>query len=491
MSECIVPNWNLKHQRQEEQVEVEERNRSSHVQSHQNLSYVVPMSKYEVTELTWENGQLALHGLGGILPPPQTKQTWDHKPGDTLESIVHQATHHLPQNGADQQPKYLSKNSGGKWAENSTSDMHTALNQDGKWRENLSHMQVQGNGEVKPSPAMPTLSGGKWRENSAQMEVKAIPAAVSSGGKWRENLEMDRQQGKGVVKLSSMGASSAGKWGEDHSGVRKRMRSEAEQWCRRKSFQVEESACASASAALCRDTDETMMTWASFESPRSLKSARNADEDSACQDCSRRRDRINEKMKTLQKLVPNASKTDKASMLDEVIEYLKQLQAQVQMMSSARNMPQMVMPLGMQQQIQMSLLARMGMGMGMAGVGMGMVDVNNLARSMSHSIPPLIHATVGPLGGTTAASFVSPPFAIPPGVPPPPTTTPLKANVDAAHVNASVPNFSEAYNTFLTQQSMKMDLLNKMAAALYRSQQTTQPLSFSHSHSHPSDAAAD
>ncbi|KAG7535714.1 Myc-type basic helix-loop-helix (bHLH) domain [Arabidopsis thaliana x Arabidopsis arenosa] len=44
----------------------------------------------------------------------------------------------------------------------------------------------------------------------------------------------------------------------------------------------------------------------------------------------RRRSKINEKMKALQKLIPNSNKTDKASMLDEAIEYLKQLQLQVQ-----------------------------------------------------------------------------------------------------------------------------------------------------------------
>ncbi|KAB2082665.1 hypothetical protein ES319_A05G213100v1 [Gossypium barbadense] len=44
----------------------------------------------------------------------------------------------------------------------------------------------------------------------------------------------------------------------------------------------------------------------------------------------RRRSRINEKMKALQNLIPNSNKTDKASMLDEAIEYLKQLQLQVQ-----------------------------------------------------------------------------------------------------------------------------------------------------------------
>ncbi|KAK6923056.1 Myc-type, basic helix-loop-helix (bHLH) domain [Dillenia turbinata] len=44
----------------------------------------------------------------------------------------------------------------------------------------------------------------------------------------------------------------------------------------------------------------------------------------------RRRRRINEKMKALQNLIPNSNKTDKASKLDEAIEYLKQLQLQVQ-----------------------------------------------------------------------------------------------------------------------------------------------------------------
>ncbi|KAK9756477.1 hypothetical protein RND81_01G100500 [Saponaria officinalis] len=47
----------------------------------------------------------------------------------------------------------------------------------------------------------------------------------------------------------------------------------------------------------------------------------------------KRRQRINEKMKALQKLIPNSNKTDKASMLDEAIEYLKQLQLQVQMLT--------------------------------------------------------------------------------------------------------------------------------------------------------------
>ncbi|KAL3024908.1 hypothetical protein AAZX31_04G150700 [Glycine max] len=151
-----------------------------------------------------------------------------------------------------------------------------------------------------------------------------------------------------------------------------------------------------------------MITWASLESGRNLKTI---EEDSAChcgseirdnqddrdskaevgqsnskrrsrtaaihnQSERKRRDIINQKMKALQGLVPNANKTDKASMLDEVINYLKQLQAQIQMMNRT-SLPQMMVPLAMQQQFQMSMLARMGA----AGLGMGMGMVNmNMGR---------------------------------------------------------------------------------------------------------------
>ncbi|XP_023545593.1 transcription factor bHLH66-like [Cucurbita pepo subsp. pepo] len=49
-----------------------------------------------------------------------------------------------------------------------------------------------------------------------------------------------------------------------------------------------------------------------------------------------RRERIAERMKGLQELVPNANKTDKASMLDEIIDYVKFLQLQVKVLSVSR-----------------------------------------------------------------------------------------------------------------------------------------------------------
>lgn len=49
-----------------------------------------------------------------------------------------------------------------------------------------------------------------------------------------------------------------------------------------------------------------------------------------------RRERIAERMKALQELVPNANRTDKASMLDEIIDYVKFLQIQVKVLSTSR-----------------------------------------------------------------------------------------------------------------------------------------------------------
>uniref|UniRef100_A0A1D1Z3Q0 Transcription factor PIF3 n=1 Tax=Anthurium amnicola TaxID=1678845 RepID=A0A1D1Z3Q0_9ARAE len=105
----------------------------------------------------------------------------------------------------------------------------------------------------------------------------------------------------------------------------------------------------------------------------------------------RRRDRINDKLLALQKLIPNCTKVDKASMLDEAIEHLKTLQMQVQVMSTyggLRMLP-MMLPSRMQH-IRAGLLAPtavdMGMGMGL-GFGMGMLDMN-----VPHMIPvPPMH----------------------------------------------------------------------------------------------------
>ncbi|XP_055804795.1 transcription factor SPATULA isoform X2 [Solanum dulcamara] len=75
----------------------------------------------------------------------------------------------------------------------------------------------------------------------------------------------------------------------------------------------------------------------------------------------RRRSRINEKMKALQKLIPNSNKTDKASMLDEAIEYLKQLQLQVQMLTMRNGLN--TYPLGLPRVLEQNQLCQQKMGL--------------------------------------------------------------------------------------------------------------------------------
>ncbi|KAM0845804.1 hypothetical protein ACQ4PT_056111 [Festuca glaucescens] len=77
------------------------------------------------------------------------------------------------------------------------------------------------------------------------------------------------------------------------------------------------------------ESDSAVTTCGLVQRPMTSKRRRAAQEHNLSE--RRRRDRINEKMRALQELVPGCNKTDKASMLDEAIEYLKSLQLQVQM----------------------------------------------------------------------------------------------------------------------------------------------------------------
>ncbi|ESR39158.1 transcription factor SPATULA [Citrus sinensis] len=98
----------------------------------------------------------------------------------------------------------------------------------------------------------------------------------------------------------------------------------------------------------------------------------------------RRRSRINEKMKALQSLIPNSNKTDKASMLDEAIEYLKHLQLQVQVLTMRNGMSlhPMCLP-GILPPIQ---LPHMRMGF---GVGNGSLHMNSTGTLVSQETSTL------------------------------------------------------------------------------------------------------
>lgn len=86
------------------------------------------------------------------------------------------------------------------------------------------------------------------------------------------------------------------------------------------------------------ESDQDGLEGVVLEAPAKLTTSRSASKRSRAAEVhnlseKRRRSRINEKMKALQNLIPNSNKTDKASMLDEAIEYLKQLQLQVQLLT--------------------------------------------------------------------------------------------------------------------------------------------------------------
>lgn len=139
----------------------------------------------------------------------------------------------------------------------------------------------------------------------------------------------------------------------------------------------------------------------------------------------RRRDRINEKMRALQELIPNCNKADKASMLDEAIEYLKTLQLQVQIMSMGAGlcMPPMMFPTGLQHMhaAHMPHFTPMGSGMSMGmGFGMGMLDMNTGSprfpifpvtpmQGAHFPSPPISGATTFPgIGGSNLHVFGHP-----------------------------------------------------------------------------------
>ncbi|KAL2477887.1 Transcription factor UNE10 [Forsythia ovata] len=128
-------------------------------------------------------------------------------------------------------------------------------------------------------------------------------------------------------------------------------------------------------------------------------------------------------------------------MLDEVIEYIKQLQAQVQM-RSRMNMSPMMLPLAMQQQLQMSLMSPMGM----VGMGMGFMDVNTIGRA---GMPPFLPPP--------PAAFMPVPSWDNPGDCLPPTSVMT----------------ADPLSAFLTCQSqpMTMDAYSRMAALYQHFQQ--------------------
>ncbi|GFZ20167.1 phytochrome interacting factor 3-like 5 [Actinidia rufa] len=112
----------------------------------------------------------------------------------------------------------------------------------------------------------------------------------------------------------------------------------------------------------------------------------------------RRRDRINEKMRALQELIPRCNKSDKASMLNEAIEYLKSLKLQVQMMSMGCGMVPVTFP--------QQYMPQLGMGMGM-GMSRPLMPFPSVLAGSAMPTPATAAAHLGP-------RFPMPAFHMPP-----------------------------------------------------------------------------
>ncbi|XP_010523095.1 PREDICTED: transcription factor UNE10 isoform X2 [Tarenaya hassleriana] len=272
MSQC-VPTWDVD--------DSPTTARHSH-RSHGAAADIPLLEEYEVAELTWENGQLALHGLG----PPRAQTQTKYVSGGTLESIVNQATN--------------SNNKG-----------------------------------------MDAMVPGSCRRDHPEEEA-AAPKRPRRG----DQISVSGSATVGRIRTtdsSGMGFTSTSL--DDHYSFSPEMEVTHEEDTKNTAAKSSVSTKRSRAAAIHNQSER------------------------------KRRDKINQRMKTLQKLVPNSSKVS---------------------MMSRMSMPSMMLPMAMQQQLQMSMMANhMGLGM-----GLGVMDMNSMNRAASNMMPnPFM-----PMAWDTAAS---------------------------------------------------------------------------------------
>ncbi|XP_027350738.1 transcription factor PIF1-like isoform X2 [Abrus precatorius] len=265
----------------------------------------------------------------------------------------------------------------------------------------------------------------------------AAPSTTSAGGA-RSTMMCD------LTMTSSLGGSSS-------SGEPVQMAAAQERKRKRKGRETEEWECQS------EDVDFESEAKKQTRGSTFAKRSRAAEVHNLSE--RRRRDRINEKMRALQELIPRCNKSDKASMLDEAIEYLKSLQLQVQMMSMGCGMVPMMFP-GIQQ-----YMPAIGMGIGME-------------MGMNRPVMPFPNMLPGSaLSAATAAAHLGPRFAMPPfHMPhvPAPDSSRMQAANHSADINMAtsagppepnqsrIPNFTDPYQ-YLGPQQTQFQLIQNQA----------------------------
>ncbi|GAV69282.1 HLH domain-containing protein, partial [Cephalotus follicularis] len=325
------------------------------LRSHCNFSAsAVPKLNYEVAELTWENGQLAMHGLSPTPMPARSQVGNWEKPrsSGTLESIVNQATG-LPQRKATVDRSR--ENQLPEWIETHRGVVSTTMTMTMDTPVPCSSM-MDSVSEITGSCTLrcPTVVGSCSVASTQDEDVPLTEARVTVPPEW-SSKDFGRNQNSQCENVDTcqrdlgVGLTSTSFGSPENTTV-----------CNSTTSQRE--------AAPDEEKDNKGNQKSSLSTRRTRAAAIHNQSER------RRRDKINRRMKTLQKLVPNSNKTDKASMLDEVIEYVKQLQTQVQIMSRM-SLQAMTLPMAIQQQLQISMMTPMSMGMGMS-----IMDLSSIAR---------------------------------------------------------------------------------------------------------------
>ncbi|XP_028798926.1 transcription factor UNE10 [Neltuma alba] len=433
--------------------------------SNSTVPDLIPTFDYEVAELTWQNGQIWMNGMGLPRPPakpiisgaaastrsdPLTTHS-KYRASGTLESIVNQATcfsqntKSVPQSvdgdcGGDGDklvPWFEHQRGGGSRAAVSNTKTMDALVPCSNRTEEQSTAVVD---ESMGGGGIGTRSGvgcsaqvGSCGRGGGAARVPAV-ARVPVARQWDQSVserdshhvtpdtcDMEMDVGYTSASMGSL---------ENTSSIRP--------YTKKTAVDDHDSVCHSTQREEDEEDDRKERTVKSSSSNKRRRAA-----DVHNQSERKRRDKINQRMKTLQKLVPTSSKTDKASMLDEVIDYVKQLQAQVQMVNRM-SLSSMMLPMTLQQQqLQlMSMMAPMGMGMGM--------DMNTMARPNIPTVPPILHPSA-------AAGFMPMPS--------------WDGSAGGNRLQGAVPDFLSSFLACQTQQPMTTDAYSRMAAIYQQMQQ--------------------
>ncbi|KAL2892493.1 Transcription factor UNE10 [Bienertia sinuspersici] len=391
------------------------------------------MLDYEMAELTWENGQLTMHGLGLPRVPSKSNLADTTRANGMLESIVNQAYYCHPNSKPPARARGACDDEDEVPLHGPTSSAPVPVTLDALVPNNNNSNNMVGCstrvGSCSAAARVPM--GSDW----------SVSASASMSGRGRRK----RQAEDTCEQLRSMNNNNNGLTSTSFAASPENTKTTLTL------DDIDRDSASQSRSQKERGEVEDNQKQGTAKSTGSTKRSRAAAVHNQSE--RKRRDKINQRMKTLQKLVPNSNKTDKASMLDEVIEHLKNLQAQVQMLSRM-SLPSMMMPLAIQHQLQMSMMTPIGLGMGMGMDQLNNMNLNTMGRPNMAGVSPSLM--------NMAAAY----------------SMPLASSCDNTSTNGgaySIPQgalvSADPLSAYLASQStpMNMDAYSKMAA-IYQQQ---------------------